>query len=73
MQEKQGNDMKREDVKPQTSALAPCPYCGEAKRMRMDDRSIGVRCLVCGFTMELVLDTERLIRQAWNREPGRTA
>jgi len=57
----------------QADGLRPCPHCGEAKRMRMDERSIAVRCLVCGFTMELVLDTARLIRQAWNREHRRTA
>lgn len=57
----------------QEHGLRPCPHCGEAERMRMDCRSIAVRCLVCGFTMELVLDTAHLIRQAWNTEPRRTA
>lgn len=57
----------------QEHGLRPCPHCGEAARMLLDNRSFGARCLACGFAMELVLNTERMIRQAWNTQPRRTA
>jgi uncharacterized Zn finger protein len=71
MQEKQGNDVKREDVK--RDGLRPCPHCGEASRLRLAGEFHQVRCLVCGFVMELVLDTERMLRQAWNGSARRSA